>query len=50
MLYTIILGGTTVISSMLYSIMQIALSLHFFNLVERKEGGALRSKIENLSL
>ncbi len=50
LLYTFILGATTVISSLLYSIMQIAISLHFFNLVERKEGGALRSKIESLSL
>ncbi len=50
LLYTFILGATTVLSSLLYSIMQIAISLHLFNLVERKEGGALRSKIENLSL
>lgn len=36
------------IGSLFTAIIQIAMALHFFNLVERREGGALRSKIESL--
>ncbi len=50
LLNTFFLGVMTVLSSMLYCIMYIAFSLHYFNLVERKEGVSLRSRIENLSL
>lgn len=49
-LYTIILSLATIITSMLYAIMHIAFALHYFNIKERKEGGELRSKIEQLSL
>ncbi|MFA5670218.1 MAG: hypothetical protein WC967_13330 [Balneolaceae bacterium] len=49
-LYTIIISFATIISSLLYAIMHIAFSLHYFNIKERKEGGSLRSKIEQLSL
>lgn len=36
------------IGSLFTAIIQIAVALHFFNLVERREGGSLRSKIEGL--
>lgn len=36
------------IGSLFTAIIQIAMALHFFNLVERREGGTLRSKIESL--
>lgn len=36
------------VGSLFTAIIQIAMALHFFNLVERREGGTLRSKIEGL--
>lgn len=37
------------VGSLFTAIIQIAVALHFFNLVERREGGNLRSKIEGLA-
>lgn len=39
----------SVITTAFYAAMHIAFSLHLFNIVERKEGGSLRSRIEGLS-
>lgn len=47
-LYLVINGILSAISSLATAIMYIGLSLHFFNLQERKEGVDLRSKIEGL--
>lgn len=47
-LYMIFTGLMTAISSLLSTIIFIAIALQYYNLIERKEGGNLRSKIEGL--
>lgn len=47
-LFMIINGILTAITSLLSTILFIGIALQYYNLVERKEGGSLRSKIEGL--
>jgi membrane-anchored glycerophosphoryl diester phosphodiesterase (GDPDase) len=47
-IFMVITGLFTAISSLSSGLFYIAFSLHFYNLVERKEGGDLREKIEGL--
>ena len=47
-LFMIINGILTAITSFLPTILFIGIALQYYNLVERKEGGSLRSKIEGL--
>ena len=46
--YFVINGIITAISSLFTSVFLIAISIQYFNLVERKEGGNMRSEIESL--
>ncbi len=46
--YFVINGIITAISSLFTSVFLIAISIQYFNLVERKEGGNMRLEIESL--
>lgn len=46
--YYVLTGVMTAISSLISTIIFIAVSLQFYSLIERKEGGSLRSQIEGL--
>lgn len=46
--YYVLTGIMTAISSLISAIIFIAISLQYYSLIERKEGGALRSQIESL--
>ncbi len=47
-LYFVITGIMTALSSLISTIIFLAISLQYYSLVERKEGGTLRSQIEGL--
>jgi hypothetical protein len=46
--FYVLTGIMTAISSLISTVIFIAISLQYYNLVERKEGGSLRSQIEGL--
>ncbi|MBO6794272.1 MAG: glycerophosphoryl diester phosphodiesterase membrane domain-containing protein [Balneolaceae bacterium] len=47
-IFLVINGIFTAVASLLSTIIFIGIALQYYNLVERKEGGSLRSKIEDL--
>ncbi len=47
-LFTIFSAISTAVSSLFVSLFHISFALQYYNLVERKEGGSLRAKIEGL--
>lgn len=47
-LYYVLTGIMTALSSLISTIIFLAISLQYYNLMERKEGGSLRSQIEGL--
>lgn len=47
-LFMILNGILTAVTSLISTILFIGIALQYYNLVERKEGGSLRSKIEDL--
>lgn len=47
-LFTVLTSFSAAIGSLFTAILHISFALQFYNLVERKEGGSLRSRIESL--
>jgi hypothetical protein len=48
-LFPIIYGSAMVLGYIFYAFFYITLGLHYFNLIERKEGTAMKERIEQIN-